>query len=143
MFILQEHPIDIQKIKDSNTNNLFGALVSFEGLVRADHKNGFDVKALLYIADTSQCIFEGEKIMSDVKSQFPISQAVCYQRFGHVPVGEPAIWIGVWSEHRAHCFNACDYIIENVKKRLVIWKKEIFNNGSSQWIYGEQTPVIT
>lgn len=142
MFTLQNQTIDIPMIKAAYTKPTYGALVSFEGLVRADQKNGQDVKALLYIADSTLCHQQGFKIIEETLSQFPIEQAVCVQRIGQVNVGEAAIWIGVWATHRAHSFNACQYMIENVKKRLVIWKKEILTDGSTKWIYGEQTPQM-
>ncbi len=142
MFILQEQPINIPLLKDTYANNAYGALVSFEGMVRADQKSRSDVEALLYIADIPLCKIEGNKITEEVLLKFPVAQAVCVQRYGQVHAGQSAIWIGVWSSHRAQCFEACQYIIENVKKRLVIWKKEILTDGSARWIYGEQTPVI-
>jgi len=142
MFLLQESPIDIVQLKNYRTHSTYGALVSFEGVVRNDTKNDSQVDFLLYLADHSACIQEGKKVLEEAFKLFAISHAVCIQRVGKVPAGEAAIWIGVWSLHRHEAFEACQYIIEEIKKRLRIWKKEFLTNGSSLWVYGAQTPVI-
>ena len=126
MFSLQENPIDIESFKNRpNPNN--GALVSFEGIVRADqHPEGL-VSGLLYVADADICIPEGEKILHEASARFSITDAVCVQRIGQINVGETAVWIGVWAGHRDEACKACRYIIEEIKGRLVVWKKEFFN----------------
>ncbi len=142
MFTLQETPIDAIRLKNTNTHCSNGAFINFEGIVRADEIEKNQVSSLLYIADTDSCRLEGEKIIKEALSLFPITEAVCVQRIGQLNVGETAIWIGVWSSHRDEAFKGCRYIIEEVKKRLLIWKKEYLNNGSSLWAYGSETPMI-
>src|SRR5690349_11013936 len=99
MFSLQEHPIDPADLKADRRIPTDGAFVCFEGIVRCDRKNGKDVSALLYIADAPACIEEGQKIMTEVLAQFPVTHAVCVQRTGQVTVGEAGVWIGVWAGH--------------------------------------------
>jgi len=144
MFILQTGPIDPVKAKnlcqDTAQN---GAFVSFEGTVRADEHNGSMVNGLLYIADNTACVAEGERIIKEALSQFSITEAVCIQRIGQLKTTETAIWIGVWAAHRDEAFKGCRYIIEEVKKRLLIWKKEFYNDGSNSWIHGAQKPVTS
>jgi len=142
MFILQENPIDPIKARESCQNPKNGAMASFEGIVRSDaHKNS-RVSALLYIADVPVCVEEGEKIIKEALSLFSLNDAVCIQRMGKLNTGETAVWIGAWGPHRDEAFKGCRYIIEEIKKRLVIWKKEFYADGTSAWIYGAQTPVI-
>ena len=134
MFILQETPIDITIARNHCQDPRNGALVTFEGIVRCDeHKSGM-VNALLYIAKNEECLHEGEKIMREAKSLFPITDALCIQRIGKLNAGETAVWIGVWSAHRDEGFKASRYIIEEIKKRLLIWKKEFLDNGTSTWV---------
>jgi molybdopterin synthase catalytic subunit len=143
MFILQETPIDISKSRKTGSDPLKnGALVTFEGNVRADDHGGRRVSELLYIADTPACLAEGEKIIQEAMSLFPISDAVCIQRIGRVKTAETAVWIGVWAGHRDQAFKACRYIIEEIKKRLLIWKKEFYADGTMAWIQGTSGPVI-
>jgi molybdopterin synthase catalytic subunit len=141
MFLLQEDPIDAIKARNSNSAPQNGALTSFEGLTRNDRNNGKEVAALLYVAEDAACRIEGEKIMSEARAQFKITHAVCIQRTGKVAVGETAVWIGVWSGHRDEAFKGCRYIIEEIKKRLLIWKKEFYTDGTSAWIHGPGSPV--
>jgi len=139
MFILQEAPIDLIKAKnlckDPAPN---GALVTFEGTVRADEHKGSVVSGLLYIADSPACLAEGEKIIKEALSQFSITEAVCIQRIGQLKTTETAVWIGVWAAHRDEAFKGCRYIIEEVKKRLLIWKKEFYADGSKAWIHPDK-----
>ena len=135
MFILQETPIDISLAKE--TSDKSGALVTFEGTVRADKINGRRVSELLYIADRPACIAEGKRIVEEAKEKFPIHEAACIQRIGRLKITECAIWIGVWAGHRDDAFVACRYIIEEVKKRLLIWKKEFYADGTEAWIHGK------
>ncbi|MBI4309480.1 MAG: molybdenum cofactor biosynthesis protein MoaE [Candidatus Omnitrophica bacterium] len=138
MFILQENPIN----PPAYANPQNGALASFEGIVRGDAQGNARVNALLYIADTPACKTEGEEIIKEAYSLFSITHAVCIQRIGKVNAGETAVWIGVWAGHRDDAFKGCRYVIEEIKQRLLIWKKEFFIDGTSKWVYGPQTPVI-
>jgi molybdopterin synthase catalytic subunit len=141
MFILSTQPIDPNELRKKHLSAFCGALVTFEGIVRSDKHQDKEVASLLYIADETACISEGEKIVSEAIAQFPVNHALCVQRIGIVNAGETAIWIGVFSGHRDEGFKACRYIIEQTKQRLLIWKKEYFNDGTSQWVRGTQTPV--
>ncbi len=142
MFFLQQDPIDHLKLRNASANPSNGAMVNFEGIVRSDEHKGRQVSALLYIADDPSCIQEGQKIIQEALSLFPITQAMCVQRIGLVNVGETAVWIGVWASHRDEAFKGCRYIIEEIKKRLLIWKKEFYTDGTCEWIRGKETPVI-
>ncbi len=139
MFILQETPIINSGIKDGST---IGAFVNFQGLVRNDLINQKRVSSLYYYANAEECIKEGQLIVNQSINKFNLIDATCIQRIGNVNVQEVAIWIGTWSTHRNNAFEGCRYIIEETKKRLLIWKKEYYKDGSSCWIPGPQTPVI-
>ena len=141
MFILQEAPIDIAQARKHCQNPNNGALVTFEGVVRSDEHNGSRVDALLYLAKNEECILEGEKIIKEALALFPLTDTVCIQRIGKLNVGDTAVWIGVWAGHRDEAFKGCRYIIEEIKKRLMIWKKEYFHNGTSEWGLGSRVPI--
>jgi molybdopterin synthase catalytic subunit len=136
MFILQESPIDPVKAKNMCRNPANGAIVVFEGIVRADEQQGRTVSELLYVADAPACLTEGEKIIKEALSRFSITEAVCVQRVGQLKTTETAVWIGVWAAHRDEAFKGCRYIIEEIKKRLLIWKKEFYSDGTKAWIHG-------
>ncbi len=142
MFVLQQDPIDVTKARNSHSALDNGALLSFEGIVRGDILKDNWVRSLLYIADAPACLAEGEKIIKEALVSFPVNDIVCIQRTGPINTGETAVWIGVWAPHRDEAFKACRFVIEEIKKRLRIWKKEFLNNGSSLWVYGTGTPVV-
>ncbi len=145
MFVLQEQPIDLIQARSRGANPLHGALVSFEGIVRSDACGAPDrgvVNALLYVADQGQCVHEGKVILRETRAMFSISEAVCIQRVGKVNAGETAVWIGVWAAHRGEAFNACRHIIEEIKKRLHIWKKEFSTDGTSKWVQPTQATGV-
>ena len=60
--------------------------------------------------------------------------AACEHRLGDLAVGEVAVWVGVSAPHRDEAFRAARYIIDEVKHRLPIWKKEHYVNGDSGWV---------
>ena len=142
MFILQENPIDVSQARNMCRYPAIGGIVTFEGVVRADKKSERVVSELLYIADAPSVTTEGKKIIEEALSQFPISEAVCIQRIGQLKTTETAVWIGVWASHRDEAYKGSRYIIEEIKKRLLIWKKEFYTDGSSAWIHGSPTPVV-
>ena len=139
-FLLQENPIDPVQTRNIYPDSGHGALVSFEGIVRSDQIKGRQVSALLYIADAPACLLEGEKILKEARNLFPITEAVCIQRTGKLNAGETAVWIGVWAGHRDEAFKGCRHIIEEIKKRLPIWKKEFYADGTSGWVRAKELP---
>lgn len=126
-----------------------GAYVSFEGWVR-NHNEGREVKRLEYEAYESLGIKEGERIISEAAERFSIEHAVCVHALGPLELGEMAVWVGVSSHHRDAAFAACRFIIDEVKHRVPIWKKEHYADGESGWVNCEacasaatQTPPAT
>lgn len=142
MFTLQQNPIEPGQKISARSNSSTGAVTAFEGIIRRDKHQDKEVTSLLYIADDASCRAEGEKIIQEALSQFSVIDAVCIQRIGQVDAGETAIWIGVWSSHRDDAFKACRYIIEEIKKRLLIWKKEFFKDGTSHWVQGQSQIIL-
>ena len=75
--------------------------------------------------------------LKEAKKQFDILEARIVHRIGHLNVGDMAVWIGVTAPHRDQAFKACRFLIDEIKKRLPIWKKEIYLNGDSGWVNGD------
>ena len=70
--------------------------------------------------------------------RFPYLEARCVHRIGLLEIGECAVWVGVAAKHRDEAFMACRYIIDEIKHRLPIWKKEHYVNGDSGWVNCER-----
>ncbi len=114
-----------------------GGYASFEGWVR-NHNEGLPVTRLEYEAFEALAIKEGERIVGHAIEQFGVIAAACVHRVGSLEIGELAVWVGVSSRHRAEAFDACRYIIDEVKHRVPIWKKEHYVNGDSGWVNCER-----
>ena len=133
MFKLSPTPLDKLNLKEEFANPQAGAFACFEGWVR-NHNGGKKVTTLIYEAFEPVCMKEAEQIFKEAKQQFSILEAKCYHRVGELKVGEMAVWVGVTAAHRDDAFKACRYIIDRVKARLPIWKKEYYKNGDSGWV---------
>ena len=112
-----------------------GAIATFLGTVR-QYNDDRSVIQLHYQSYKKLAVKEGNKILGEAKEQFNIANALCVHRVGDLNIGETAVWIGVNAGHRDASFNACRYIIDEIKTRVPIWKKEIYVDGDSGWLEG-------
>lgn len=119
-----------------------GAFNCFEGWVRKDNE-GKIVSVLEYEAYGPLCEKEAEKIFQEVYAKYDILSANCFHRVGRLIPGEMAVWVGVVAAHRDAGFKACRYIIDQVKFRLPIWKKEYYEDGHSGWLASEPVSLNT
>ena len=110
-----------------------GGFVTFEGWVRNSNE-GQEVLRLEYQAYERLALKEGKKILAEAAEHFPLEQAVCVHRVGELEIGDLAVWVAVSSVHRGEAFTACRYIIDEVKHRVPVWKKEHYVNGDSGWV---------
>jgi molybdopterin synthase catalytic subunit len=134
MFALSEKPLDTVALRKAMTPEpSAGALVVFEGWVR-DHNEGQAVTSLTYEAAEKLCRTEAEKIFAEARAKFSVINVHAAHRVGYLPVGDVAVWIGVTAAHRDAAFQACRYVIDELKARLPIWKKEHNSDGSARWI---------
>jgi len=110
-----------------------GACVVFEGLVR-NHNEGRAVSRLAYEVYEPLAVKEGDAIMKEAMQRFEIGRAHAIHRHGELALTEPAVVVGVSSAHRDAAFEACRYIIDEIKHRLPIWKKEYYADGTTEWV---------
>ncbi|HYB32775.1 MAG TPA: molybdenum cofactor biosynthesis protein MoaE [Steroidobacteraceae bacterium] len=114
-----------------------GGYAAFEGWVR-DSNGGRQVRGLEYEAFEALAVREGERIVGEAIARFGVTRAACLHRLGELSIGELAVWVGVSAPHRDEAFRACRYIIDEVKHRLPIWKKEHYLSGDSGWVNCER-----
>ncbi len=110
-----------------------GAFVLFEGWVR-DHNEGRPVLQLEYEVYEPLAISIGNAILGEARKKFEISLAAAVHRKGLLALTEPAVLVGVSAAHRGAAFDACRYIIDEVKARLPIWKREHYADGTTEWV---------
>lgn len=134
MFSLSTELINRDKLMTSLSNDKAGALVVFEGWVR-DHNEGKKVLSLEYQIYRELALKEGEIILQEAKNKFNLHDIISVHREGHLKLGEVAIWIGATASHRDDAFKATRFVIDEIKHRLPVWKKEHYINHEAQWVF--------
>jgi len=132
-----DQSIDPDALRDKLIDAAAGAYVSFEGWIR-NVNEGRRVMRLEYEAYEPIAVSEGQRVVEEAITKFAVLQARCVHRTGMLEIGECAVWVGVTSGHRDEAFQACRYIIDEVKVRLPIWKKEHYVDGNSGWVNCER-----
>ena len=130
-------PVDTAALRATLADPACGGYAAFEGWVR-DHNEGTRVQRLEYEAYEALALREGERILGEAVERFGVARVACVHRLGELEVGDLAVWVGVSAPHRDEAFRACRYIIDEVKHRLPIWKKEHYLNGDSGWVNCER-----
>jgi len=136
-FRFSREPLDVTSLRTGLADPACGGYASFEGLVR-NHNEGQQVRHLEYEAFESLAEKEGERIIAEAIARYGVEHAACVHRIGDLAIGEMAVWVGVSSRHRGEAFLACRYIIDEVKHRVPIWKKEHYLSGDSGWVNCER-----
>ena len=133
-FGLSEVAFDIAPLRARLVSSRAGAYASFEGWVR-DHHAGRAVTGLRYEAYAELAEKEGEAILAEALQRFEISAAACVHRVGDLAIGDLAVWVGVSAAHRGPAFDACRWILDEVKSRVPIWKHERYADGEATWLH--------
>ncbi len=133
---LRERP-DLDALRGSVEDSHSGGYVAFEGWVR-DHNDGRSVLRLEYEAYERLGVKEGDRIVAEARQKFGVTAARCVHMLGELQIGDLAVWVGVSAAHRDEAFKACRYIIDEVKHRVPIWKKEHYVDGDSGWVNCER-----
>lgn len=110
-----------------------GALVQFEGIVRNHHHDRV-VTAIEYECFRAMAQTELERILQEARIQYPVHQILVAHRVGMLSVGEVSLIVLVGAPHRREAFDACEYIINQLKHCVPIWKKEWYADGDHAWI---------
>jgi molybdopterin synthase catalytic subunit len=132
-FRFAENAIDAVTARAALIDPGAGGFVAFEGWVR-DCNEGREVTALEYEAFQALAVKEGARIVAEASARFPVRHALCIHRVGRLALTDMAVWVGVSATHRGEAFDACRFIIDAVKHRVPIWKKEHYRNGDSGWV---------
>lgn len=136
-FTFSREDIRPDEIRRLVTNDASGAYVVFEGWVR-DHNEGQQVSRLEYEAYESLGVKEGERIICEAEERFGTGTIYCVHRLGALEIGVIAVMVAVSTPHRGEAFEACRYVIDEVKHRVPIWKKEFYVDGDSGWVNCER-----
>jgi adenylyltransferase/sulfurtransferase len=134
MFQISDTKLDRDLLHDTLANHSAGAIVVFEGWVR-NHNEGKKVSSLEYQVYHELALKEGQRILNEAKEKFNLHNVMATHREGHLALGEVAIWIGATASHRDDAFKACRYVIDEIKHRLPVWKKEHYVDQKAEWVF--------
>jgi molybdopterin synthase catalytic subunit len=132
MGYLTSDPIGLGPLLDSVQSPARGGVACFLGTVR-DHHGGREVLRLDYSAYAPMAEAELARIVAEAESRWDVAVAVRH-RIGSLAIGDAAVAVAVASGHRDEAFIACRHVIEEVKRRVPIWKKEYFVDGTVEWV---------
>ncbi len=139
---LKKEKIEVKKAEDFISSSKFGASLIFKGTVRENNKNK-KVTGITYDSHDELVIKSFEEIYGEVDQKLKIKDKAVYIEHvkGYVGLGEISIIIAVACPHRAETYILSKYIIEEIKKRSPIWKKEHYENEESEWLKGNPIQV--
>ena len=126
---LTRHPLDVNDLLARVQGADRGGTCVFLGSVRNDD----GVTAIDYSAYEQMANEEIARILGEAQRQWPDARVILQHRLGEIPAGAASIAIAAAAPHRDEAFTACRFVIEEVKKRLPIWKKEMFADGTTAW----------
>ena len=124
--------IDTTALLDAVSGPGLGGTVVFCGTVRAGPEDG-PVVAIEYSAYNQMAEAECGRIEAEVEERWPAARVALRLRLGRVSIGDASIVIAAAAPHRVDAFEACRYVIDEVKVRVPIWKREFLDDGDSRW----------
>lgn len=136
---LTRRPIEPAALLAAVSDPGLGGAALFLGTVRRGSEDG-PIAAIEYTAYEEMVVAEFGRILAEVGQRWPSGRVAVCHRLGTVPAGEASIAIAAAMPHRADAFAACQYVIEEVKRRLPVWKQEILDDGTRRW-RGDPHPV--
>jgi molybdopterin synthase catalytic subunit len=130
--IVTTEPLDVAAHERAVAHAGAGAVVSFAGVVR-DHDGGREVLELEYEAHPSAGAVLAEIVAELAKDPEVYAVAVSH-RVGRLTIGDVALAAAVSTAHRAAAFEACARLVDEVKARLPVWKRQVFADGTEEWV---------
>lgn len=125
-------PLSVDAHQAAVSRDASGAVVVFSGVVR-DHDHGREVISLEYVGHPSAD--EVLRACRDEIAADPLVLAVAVShRIGELKIGDAALVAAVSAAHRAEAFAACARLVDMVKERLPIWKRQVFTDGTDEWV---------
>lgn len=129
---VSSEPLDLAAHERAVADDTAGAAVSFSGIVR-NHDNGRDVAELEYHSHPSAPEVVAE-VARDIAGRDGIIAVAVSHRVGMLTIGDIALAAAVSAAHRAEAFAACSELVDEVKRRLPVWKRQVFGDGSDEWV---------
>ena len=138
-FRITPEPLDEAAVSAGLATAADGAVVVFSGVVRADNR-GRRVRWLEYEAYEAMAVPVLEQIAAEVREKFGVARLRVHHRTGRVEIGEPSVLVAAAAPHRAAAFRAAQHTMNEIKRVVPIWKREVFEGGDV-WVEGPEEPV--
>ena len=136
MIRLTDEPLDIGAAAAAVNDPFAGGVSFFAGTTRAEKSaDGRDLLALDYEAYPEMAIRQLEAMEKSAREQWAILRVLIWHRTGRVKVGEPSVIIAVATAHRQEAFEASHWLIDQLKAKAAIWKREVWASGPSTWVH--------
>jgi molybdopterin synthase catalytic subunit len=127
-----DRPLDLAAHEAAVADRRSGAVVSFQGVVR-DHDHGRSVLLLEYEGHPTAEAVLGE-VAAEIAADPDVYAVAVSHRIGPLEIGDVALVAAVSTAHRAAAFAACARLVDEVKARLPIWKRQVFADGTEEWV---------
>ena len=114
-------------------SGLDGAVVSFVGVVRRDRHGARTVDAIEYDAYIEMAERQIGQLVAQARARWPLGGVRIRHRIGTVPAGQISVVVAVTAGHRAEAYAASRMLIEGIKQQVPIWKREVYDDGTSRW----------
>jgi molybdopterin synthase catalytic subunit len=134
MIEITDRPIDHAAITDRVRSNQAGAVCSFLGTVR-EMTGTRQTVALDYEAYPDMALKKMGELEAEARHRWPILDLALVHRVGHLGLGEISVVVAVSCPHRHQAFDACRWLIDTLKEVVPIWKKEVWADGSEEWVH--------
>lgn len=129
---VSEEPLDLAAHERAVANRRAGAVVSFQGVVR-DHDHGRAVTLLEYEGHPSAREVL-QRVAEEIAADPDVYAVAVSHRIGRLEIGDVALAAAVSTAHRAAAFSACARLVDEVKARLPVWKRQVFTDGTEEWV---------
>jgi molybdopterin synthase catalytic subunit len=126
--------IDMAAVAAAVEDPAAGAIVTFAGTTR-NETHGRPVVSLTYEAYPEMAVPKMEEIAARAREEFEILSVAAVHRIATLGIGEVSIGIAVSAPHRPAAFEACRFVIDEIKRDVPVWKKEVFADGSEEWVH--------
>lgn len=133
---LTDGPIDVSAFLEGVASTSDGAVLLFVGIVR-DHNDGRAVGHLEYDAYAAMAEREMERIAAEAERRYEVGRVSLVHRTGRLEIGEASVAIAVAAPHRGDAYAASRYVVEALKNRVPIWKREGYVGGDARWLAGQ------
>jgi molybdopterin synthase catalytic subunit len=133
MVELTERPLELEPLIAAVRSDSCGAVVAFLGVVRDISDDARPVSGLTYEAYPEMALLEMRAIVAEASAKFGEASVALVHRVGALELGEASVAIVVAAPHRGVAFDACEYVIDELKRRVAIWKQEHYLEGAPTW----------